>query len=62
MLQIVLYTVTAILLYVVSDWILSKLEQRRGELFPNRSLVFFAIILVLSLIVFRLIRYLQPGA
>ena len=53
MLQIVLYTVTAIILYVVADWILSKLEQRRGEPFPNRSLIFFVIILVLAVTVFE---------
>ena len=62
MLQAVLYTVTAILLYVVSDWILKKLEQRRGELLPNRSLVFFAIILVLSLTVFAGLQRVLPKA
>ena len=53
MLQVLLYTVTAIILYVVADWILSKLEQKRGEPFPNRSLVFFVIILVLAVTVFE---------
>lgn len=56
MTQALLYTITAILLYLVSDWILSKLEQRRGELFPNRSLVFFGIILVLSVTVFAFLQ------
>ena len=51
--QILLYTVTAILLYVVSDWILVKMEEYRGERFESRSLIFFAIILVLSLLVFE---------
>ena len=62
MLQVVLYTVTAIILYVVSDWILTKLEQRRGELFPNRSLIFFAIILVLSVTVFSVLQRLLATA
>ncbi len=51
--QILLYTVTAILLYVVSDWILVKLEQARGARFESRSLIFFGIILVLSIVVFE---------
>ena len=54
------YTVAAISLYLVSDWILNRIETRRGERFENRSLVFFAIILVLSVSLFNLIQYLQP--
>ncbi|MCK5919720.1 MAG: hypothetical protein KAG66_02185 [Methylococcales bacterium] len=53
MMQILLYTVTAILLYVVSDWILVKLEEFRGEPFAARSIVFFIIILILSVVVFE---------
>jgi cytochrome c biogenesis factor len=54
------YTVAAILLYVVSDWILNQIEIRRGERFENRSLLFFAIILVLSVLLFNLIQQIQP--
>ena len=54
------YTVAAIFLYVVSDWILKQIEIRRGEPFENRSLVFFAIILVLSVALFNLIQQFQP--
>ncbi len=55
----VYYTLAAIVLYVVSDWILNQVEIRRGERFDNRSLIFFAIILVLSVALFKLIQYLQ---
>ncbi len=55
------YTVAAIFLYVVSDRILNQIEIRRGERFENRSLVFFAIILVLSVALFNLIQYFQPA-
>jgi cytochrome c biogenesis factor len=54
------YTVAAIFLYVVSDWILKQIEIRRGEPFENRSLVFFAIILVLSVVLFNLVQQFQP--
>jgi len=53
------YTVAAIFLYVVSDWILNQIEIRRGERFENRSLLFFAIILVLSVLLFNLIKQFQ---
>ncbi len=58
--EMLYYTLAAIVLYVVSDWILSQIEIRRGERFDNRSLIFFAIILVLSVALFKLIQYLQP--
>ena len=55
------YTLAALWLYVVSDWTLIRVEIMRGECFEHRSLIFFGIILVLALITFRLIRYLQQG-
>jgi hypothetical protein len=50
------------LLYVVSDWILNRIEIRRGARFENRSLVFFLIILVLALVLFNLIQQFRPPA
>ena len=58
--EMLYYTVAAIVLYVVSDWILNQIEIRRGERFENRSLIFFAIILVLAVALFNLIRHFQP--
>ena len=55
------YTVAAIFLYMVSDWILNQIEIRRGERFENRSLIFFVIILVLSVALFNLIQRFQPA-
>jgi len=51
----ILYTVAAILLYLLSDWILNQIESKRGKRFEHRSLIFFAIILVLALSSFSLI-------
>ncbi len=53
MLQILIFTITAIVLYVFSDWLLGKLEEFRGKPFPNRSIIFFVIILILSVSVFE---------
>jgi hypothetical protein len=60
--EMLYYTVAAVLLYLVSDWILNRIEMRRGARFENRSLVFFVIILVLATLLFNLIQYLQPVA
>ena len=59
--EMLYYTVAAIFLYLVSDWILNQIENRRGERFENRSLIFFAIILVLSVALFNLIQHFQPA-
>lgn len=53
--EIVYYTLTGIALYFASDWLLERIEQARGARFQNRSLVFFAIILVLALVSFQVI-------
>ena len=60
--EMIYYTVAAVLLYLVSDWILNRIEIRRGERFEHRSLIFFAIILVLAVVFFNLIQQLQPAA
>ena len=59
--EMIYYTVAAVLLYLVSDWILNRIEIRRGKRFEHRSLIFFAIILVLAVALFNLIQQLQPA-
>jgi hypothetical protein len=56
--EFVYFTVSGIALYFGSDWILNKIEEARGKKFPQRTLVFFAIILILSMTTFSLIQYL----
>jgi len=51
------YTVAGILLYLVADWILNRIEVRRGARFENRTLIFFGILLLLALISFQLIQH-----
>jgi Na+/melibiose symporter-like transporter len=55
--QMLYYTLAGIVLYLVADWILNRIEIRRGARFDNRTLIFFAILLALALISFQLIQY-----
>ena len=55
------FTLAAIALYFVSDWILNRIEAAAGRRFQHRSLIFFAILLVLALASFALIRRLTGG-
>lgn len=50
--EIVLFTLAAVALYFGADWVLRTLEARRGAPFQHRSLIYFAIILPLTLLVF----------
>ena len=54
---ILYYTMAGIVLYLASDWILNRIEVRRGARFEHRSLIFFAILLALALVSFRLIQH-----
>ena len=49
------YTVTAVLLYLLSDWILNQIEQSVGKRLKYRSVIFFVIIMTLALTSFNLI-------
>jgi len=57
--QYVYYTLAAIILYFLSDWILVQIEQKRGKQFEQqRSLVFLIIIMVLAVGSFKAIEML----
>ncbi len=55
--EIVYFTLVGIGLYFASDWILDRIETMRGSRLENRSIIFFAIILVLALVSFQLISH-----
>lgn len=55
------FTLVAVALYFVSDWLLDRIERARGARFENRQMVFFGIILLLALITFQLIPKLGGG-
>ena len=53
---IVYFTLAALALYLVSDRVLDLLERRAGRRFENRSVIFFGLLLGLSLATFALVR------
>jgi hypothetical protein len=57
----VYFTLAAIVLYLVSDRLLDAMERRAGRRFEYRSLIFFGILLTLSLVTFAAIRAAGPG-
>lgn len=54
---ILYYTLAGIVLYLGADWILNRIEIRRGSRFEHRSLIFFTILLTLALVSFQLIQH-----
>ncbi|MBI5751246.1 MAG: hypothetical protein HZA59_03740 [Hydrogenophilales bacterium] len=57
--EIIYFTLVAAGLYLFSNWLLNRIEIARGKRFEQRSLIFFAIIMTLTLITFQLINLLQ---
>jgi len=52
--QYIYYTIAAISLYFISDWILVKIEKARDKPFgQQRSLVFLIIIMILAVASFK---------
>lgn len=56
--EILYFTLAAILLYFAADWILNRLETAAGKRFKYRNLIFFALLLVMALTSFTLIQQL----
>ena len=59
--DVIYFTLAGIALYLVSDWVLQRIELKLGKRLEQRSLVFFGIILALALSSFWLIRWLGSG-
>ena len=59
--DVIYFTLAGVALYLVSDWILQRIELRAGKRLEHRSLVFFGIILFLALTSFWLIRWLSAS-
>jgi p-aminobenzoyl-glutamate transporter AbgT len=59
-LQYVVFALVAVGLYLLSDRLLRRIERAAGRVLPERSLIFMAILLVLAVASFWLIRRLWP--
>ncbi len=56
MLEIFVFTLNAIIIYFLADWILRQIEARRGAVLKARQVVFFVIILTLAMISFQFLK------
>ena len=54
--EIILFTGVGIVLYLVTGQILAMLERMHGELLPQRNIIFFVLIVALSLPTFAIMR------
>lgn len=53
--QYIMYTITAVILYLLADWMLNQIEIAIGKRLAYRSVVFFIIIFSLAIISFELL-------
>lgn len=60
--ELILFTLNAIVIYLLSDWLVRLIEKRRGEALKQRQVVFFVIFLALALASFRLLKGLIGSA
>ena len=56
MMEIIVFTLNAILVYLLADWIIRVIEQKKGEVLKYRQVIFFAVFLSLALISFNVLR------
>lgn len=54
--ELLYYTIAAIVLYGLSDFILNRIEIKMGKRLPNRSFIFLIIIMALSIGLFNLLQ------
>lgn len=54
--ELIYYTIAAIVLYGLSDFILNRIEIKMGKRLPNRSFIFLIIIMALSIGSFNLLQ------
>ena len=56
MTDLILFTLNAIVIYLVADWLVRLIEKRRGSALKQRQVIFFIIFLSLALISFRFLK------
>ena len=61
--ELILFTLNAIVIYLVADRLVRMIEHRRGGVMPHRQIVFFVIFLALALVSFQLMQMVlgKPG-
>jgi hypothetical protein len=61
MMEILVFTLNAIVIYLLADWIIRAFESRKGEALKNRQVIFFVVFLALALISFNVLQTLLPA-
>ncbi len=56
MTDLVLFTLNAIVIYLVADWLVRLIEKRRGGSIRQRQILFFVIFLGLALVSFSFLK------
>ena len=59
--ELLVFTLNAIFIYLLSDWLIRRLEAARGGTLKQRQALFFVTFLVLALASFALLRRLLGG-
>jgi len=54
--DLIIFTLNAILIYLLADWLVRFIERRRGAPLKQRQVVFFLIFLGLALSSFAVLR------
>jgi len=54
--ELLIFTLNAIFIYLFSDWILRQVELRKGRPLKQRQMVFFLIFIALALASFELLN------
>jgi hypothetical protein len=56
MMEILVFTLNAIVIYLFAGWIIRLLEKKKGAALKNRQVIFFAVFLSLALISFNVLK------
>ena len=60
--ELILFSLNAVVVYLVSDWLVRLIERRQGKVLKQRQVVFFVIFLILVLTSSHILRtVLGPG-
>ena len=54
--EILIFTLNAIFVYLFSDWIIRTIEETRGAALKHRQVIFFVVFLILVLVSFQLLQ------
>jgi hypothetical protein len=54
--ELILFSLNAIVIYLLSDWLVRLIEKRSGKVLKQRQILFFVIFLVLVMISFQILK------